>query len=132
MLDVCYDNMWQQMEARDPSGTLKHKFGSTYVSDGWDSCDHLPLINSAFISNNDGGMYWRSVDTSGKYKSAEYCALLMIQDIYNYGPTNVVLVITDTCATMAKAWALVQDESPWISVLCCQPHVTSLLLKGLL
>eukprot|EP00966_Prymnesium_polylepis_P330765 7386382-Prymnesium_polylepis.1 len=110
LLDECYSNMWRAIEARDPDGALKQKFGSTYVSDGWDSCDHLPLINSAFITNNDGGMYWRSVDTSGKYKSAEYCVMLMIQDIYDYGPTNVVLIITDTCATMAKAWGLVEDD----------------------
>ena len=73
LLDDCYDSMWRTMDARDPDGSLKAKFGATYVSDGWDSCDHLPLINSAFIANNDGGMYWRSVDTSGKVKSAEYC-----------------------------------------------------------
>ena len=131
LLDECYESMWSRLHGRDPGDLLKKKFGATYVSDGWDSCDHLPLINSAFISGNDGGTYWRSVDTSGKIKTAEYCALLMIQDIYAYGPHNVVLIITDTCATMAKAWALVEDEFPWISVLCCQPHVVSLLMKDI-
>lgn len=130
LLDECYDSMWRKMDERDPNGILKSKFGSTYVNDGWDSCDNLPLINSAFITANDGGMYWRSVDTSGKVKSAEYCALLMILDIYEFGPTDVVLLITDTCSTMAKAWAIVEDEFPWISILPCQPHVISLLLKG--
>lgn len=62
---------------------------------------------------------------------AEYCALLMIQDIYAYGAQNVVLLITDTCPTMAKAWAIVEDEFPWISILCCQPHVVSLLMKDI-
>ena len=131
LLDEAYGAMWQEMQRRDPNGTLKHKFGSCYVSDGWDSCDALPLINSAFITANDGGMFWRSVDTSGHTKSAEYCALLMIQDIYDFGPSDVILVITDTCSTMAKAWALVQDEFPWISVLPCQAHVISLLMKGM-
>ena len=130
LLDESYEETWAVMRARDPDGTLRTKYGSCYVSDGWDSCDNLPLINSAFITANDGGMYWRSVDTSGKTKSAEYCAMLMIYDIYEYGPTNVVLVITDTCATMAKAWAIVQDEFPWISILPCQPHVIALLMKG--
>ena len=131
LLDESYNAMWHQMRERDPDGTLKDKFGSCYVSDGWDSCDNLPLINSAFITANDGGMYWRSVDTSGQTKSAEYCARLMIQDIYAYGPADVVLVITDTCSTMRKAWTIVQAEFPWISVLCCQPHVVALLLKGI-
>lgn len=112
-LDANYEAMWRKVNARDPNGLLKEKFGSAYVSDGWDSCDHLPLINSAFISANDGGVYWRSVDTSGHTKSAEYCALLVIQDIYAYGPQYVVLIVTDTCATMAKAWALVEDEFPF-------------------
>ena len=30
---------------------------------------------------------------------------------------------------MRKCWELVQQEFPWISVLPCQPHVASLLLK---
>ena len=131
LLDESYNGMWRQLHNRDPNSVLKTKFGATYVSDGWDSCDHLPLINAAFITANDGGMYWRSVDTSGRTKSAEYCAMLMIQDIYSFGPEHVVLMITDTCATMAKAWALVEDEFPWVSVMCCQPHVISLLLKDI-
>ena len=32
---------------------------------------------------------------------------------------------------MAKAWAIVEDEFPWISILCCQPHVVSLLMKDI-
>lgn len=89
LLEMCHENMWRQIHRRDPDGALAEKFGSVYVSDGWDSCDSLPLINSAFISGNDGGIFWRSVDTSGKMKSAEYCAALMIADIYAYGPLKV-------------------------------------------
>ena len=131
LIDAGWDAMWHEMKARDPDGMIKNKFGSCYVSDGWDSCDNLPLINSAFITGNDGGMFWRSVDTSGQTKSAEYCALLMIQDIYDFGPENVVLIVTDTCNTMAKAWQIVQEEFPWISVVPCQAHVISLLMKGI-
>ena len=39
------------------------------------------------------GVYWRSVDTSGKIKDADYTASLMIEDIYDYGCTKVVLVV---------------------------------------
>ena len=131
LLDSCYDNMWRSIVDRDPNGSLALKYGATYVTDGWDSCDHLSLINSAFISNNDGGIFWRSVDTSGKVKCAEYTASLMIADIYNFGPTKVVLVITDTCAVMQKAWDIVMYEFPWIMCLPCQPHVISLLLKDI-
>ena len=101
------------------------------MTDGWDSCDNLSLINSAFITNNDGGLFWRSVDTSGHVKCAEYTASLMIEDIYSFGPTKVVLVITDTCAVMQKAWDIVMFEFPWIACLPCQPHVISLLLKDI-
>ena len=101
------------------------------MTDGWDSCDNHSLINSAFISNNDGGVFWRSVDTSGKVKNADYTAALMINDIYSYGPLKVVLVCTDTCAVMQRAWEIVMCEFPWISCLPCQPHVISLLLKDI-
>ena len=131
LLDTCYDGLWQTIKERDPEGKLVYKFGSTYVTDGWDSCDNLSLINSAFITNNDGGLFWRSVDTSGHEKCAEYTAGLMIEDIYNYGPTKVVMICTDTCAVMQKAWDIVMHEFPWISALPCQPHVISLLLKDI-
>lgn len=72
LLDESFDGMCCKIEARDPNGTLKEKFGACCASDGRDSCDSLPLINSAFISNNDGGMYWRSVDTSGPPSTAHF------------------------------------------------------------
>ena len=55
----------------------------------------------------------------------------MIEDIYNYGPTKVVMICTDTCAVMQKAWDMVMYEFPSISALPCQPHVISLLLKDI-
>ena len=131
LLDICHEGMWQSIRERDPDGSMALKYGTAYVCDGWDSCDNLSLINSAFISNNDGGIFWRSVDTSGKVKDADYCASLMIKDIYDFGPTKVVLVITDTCAVMQKCWDIVMQEFPWISCLPCQPHVVSLLLKDI-
>lgn len=131
LLDECYDDLWQTIKARDPDGKLVSKFGAAYVSDGWDSVDKRPLINSAFISNNDGGTYWRSVDTTGKTKDAAYLASLMIQDIYAYGCYNVILVISDTCNSMRASWALVQDEFPWILILPCQTHVISLLMRDI-
>ena len=131
LLDVCYEEMWREIRSRDKDGRIAAKFGATYVSDGWDSIDHLPLINSAFVTSSDGGVYWRSVDTSGYEKNAEYCASLMIADIYEFGCDRVVLIITDTCTTMRKAWGIVMDEFPWMSVLPCQPHCVSLLLKDI-
>ena len=131
LLDDVYSQMWRDLEARDPAGAFVKKFGATYVSDGWESAGNVPLINSAFISAADGGVYWRSVDTSGKIKDGEYTASLMIEDVYDFGPTKVVLIVTDTCATMKKAWDIVMQEFPWISVVPCQPHVASLLMKDL-
>ena len=89
LLDDCYDDMWKKIDARDPGGLRALQYGSCYISDGWDSCDNLPLINSAFITANDGGVYWRSVDTSGNLKNAEYCAALMIADIYAFVSRSV-------------------------------------------
>ena len=69
------------------------------------------------------------MDTSGKLKNAEYCAALMIADIYAFGPLKVTLIITDTCTTVRKCWSIVMDEFKWVSVLPCQAHVISLLMK---
>eukprot|EP00310_Coccolithus_braarudii_P007934 CAMPEP_0183371948 /NCGR_PEP_ID=MMETSP0164_2-20130417/106983_1 /TAXON_ID=221442 /ORGANISM="Coccolithus pelagicus ssp braarudi, Strain PLY182g" /LENGTH=205 /DNA_ID=CAMNT_0025548581 /DNA_START=350 /DNA_END=964 /DNA_ORIENTATION=+ len=131
LLDDADKVVWAKVKARDLDGVKVDKFGSACVSDGWDSVDHLPLINAAFISHNDGGLYWRSVDTSGKTKSAEYCTSLMIEDIYKFGPENVVVVIRDTCSTMQKTWRIVMDEFVWISVIPCQAHVISLLMSAI-
>ena len=128
LLPEAHNKMADDIEARDKDGELSRKFGVSYTSDGWDSCDNLPLINSAYILANDGGVYQRSVDTSGKSKNAEYCASLMIADIYAIGCTKVVMVVTDTCAVMRKCWKIVEDEFPWISCAPCQTHCPSLLL----
>ena len=131
LLEECHNWMSKQLKDRDPDGSRTMQYGSCYLSGGWDSCANLPLINSAFITANDGGVYWRSVDTSGKVKRAEYCAALMIADIYEYGPLKVIMVITDTCPTMQKCWDIVMDEFPWMMVLPCQAHVISLLMKDI-
>ena len=128
LIDVCCNAVNAAIAKRDEGGAVSNKFGSTYTSDGWESCDHLPLINSAVITANDGGVYIRSVDTSGITKNAEYVAALMIVDIYAIGCTKVVVVVTDTCSTMKKAWAIVEDEFPWVSCIPCQTHCPSLLL----
>lgn len=94
LIDEVYSDVQHKIRAQDPTGSLKEQFGVTYSQDGWDSVDHLPLINSAYITSNDGGVYLRSVDTSGFVKSAEYIANLMIEDIYNIGCMNVVLVVS--------------------------------------
>ena len=131
LLDTCHSQMQKDLADRDPEGLLAEKFGVAVTSDGWESVDHLPLINSAYITANNGGTYLRSVDTSGELKNAEYCAALMLIDIYSIGVTNVIMVVTDTCSTMRKAWALIEDEIPWICCLPCVPHVVSLLMKDI-
>lgn len=131
LLDTCHASMMDKINGRDRDGIKASKFGITYAQDGWDSVDHLPLINSVYMTASDGGVYLRSTDTSGKTKNAEYIAALMIKDIYEIGCQNVVLVVTDTCATMKKAWGYVLDEFPWISAIPCVPHCISLLLKDI-
>jgi hypothetical protein len=127
LMQSAHSKMEEDIEKRDTQSELSRKFGVTYSSDGWDSCDNLPLINSCYMLANDGGVYQRSVDTSGHTKNAEYCAALMIADIYSIGCTKVVHVCTDTCAVMRKCWKIVEDEFPWISCSPCQTHCPSLL-----
>ena len=127
LIDVIDNSIAAQIAARDADNVLSDKYGIAYTSDGWESCDKLPLINSAGITANDGGAYLRSVDTSGKIKNAEYVASLIIVDIYTLGCTKVVLEVTDTCAVMKKAWGFAEDEFPWLSSAPCTTHCGSLL-----
>ena len=127
LVDTCTTDMERDIAKRDEGGVMSDRFGMTYTQDGWESCDNLPLINSAYILANDGGVYISSVDTSGEIKNAEYIAALMIEDIYAIGCTKVILICTDTCTTMKKAWSICQDEFPWISIAPCQTHCPSLL-----
>ena len=131
LLDTCHKHMEAEVQKRDAGGKLSERFGLTYTSDGWEDTNHLSLINSACIMANDGGVYLRSVDTSGMTKSGEYTANLMIEDIYSIGPLKVLCVVTDTCSTMRKAWKLVEAEFPWISCMPCQTHCPSLLLNDI-
>ena len=131
LLDTCHKHMEAEVQKRDAGGKLSERFGLTYTSDGWEDTNHLSLINSAYIMANDGGVYLRSVDTSGMTKSGEYTANLMIEDIYSIGPLKVLCVVTDTCSTMRKAWKLVEAEFPWISCMPCQTHCPSLLLNDI-
>ena len=131
LLDNAYNKMQDAIKKRDSDNAMSERFGLTYTSDGWESIDNKPLINSAYIMANDGGVYMRSVDTSGMTKNGEYVANLMIQDIYEIGCTKVVCVVTDTCSTMRKAWKLVEQEFTWISCMPCQTHCPSLLLNDI-
>ena len=70
LLDDCYDDMWKTIKDLDPDGSLTYKYGSTYVTDGWDSCDNHSLINSAFITNNDGAPV---LEICGHLRGSQVC-----------------------------------------------------------
>ena len=131
LLESCHTHMEANIKERDAKGQLSERFGVSVTSDGWEDTNGLSLINSAYIMANDGGVYLRSVDTSGMTKTAEYCANLMIEDIYAIGPYKVVCIVTDTCSTMKKMWSLVEKEFPWISSNPCQTHCSSLLMNDI-
>jgi hypothetical protein len=114
LLGDAHSKMADDVQQRDKQGELSEKFGVTYTSDGWDSCDNLPLINGAYILANDGGVYQRSVDTSGKTKNAEYCAALMIEDIYAIGCTKVTPPLQPPSA--------LQSLLPLACLTCVWPH----------
>ena len=93
LLDACHQHMEADIEKRDASGQLSERFGLTYTSDGWEDCNSMPLINSAYILANDGGVYLRSVDTSGMTKSGEYTANFMSEDISSTSAPPVLSVL---------------------------------------
>ena len=124
-------NLIPQLEAHMKQEVAKRAedFGITYISDGWESVDSSPLINSSLVVPTCGAFFFASVDTPGHTKDAEYIAGLIISDLYKVGPTLVLHVCTDTCATMKAAWRIIEEEFPWVTCSGCAPHVGSLLLK---
>ena len=130
LLDSTYEHMWADINLRDADGDLAKRFGSTYVSDGWESTNHTPLINSAFITAANGGVYWRSVDTSGKIKDADYTASLMIEDIYDYGCTKVVLVVV-RCNSICVTPSFHSLATHCFCHLCFSRHLPQPLLHAL-
>ena len=64
LLESVHMRMEADIHKREADGQLSERFGLTYTSDGWEDCNSTPLINSAYILANDGGVYMRSIDTS--------------------------------------------------------------------
>lgn len=56
LLDDCHADLEKDVRNMDPEYEQSMKFGLTYTSDGWESCDHLPLINNAYILAGNGGV----------------------------------------------------------------------------
>ena len=76
LLSDAHGKMADDVQQRDQQGELSSKFGVTYTSDGWDSCDNLPLINSAYILANDGGVYQRRTTSPTMLIMHDRCALI--------------------------------------------------------
>ena len=78
LIDVCHGQMLTEVAKRDEGGVISDKFGSTYTSDGCDSCDHLPLINSYQQCSHHGERRWRLCALGGHQRPDQERRVLRI------------------------------------------------------
>ena len=100
------------------------------MSDGWDDRQHRPLINVLAVSPQ-GGMFIRSVNTTGQVKNATSLADIMDDAIKEIGPEVVVQLITDNAAVCAAAGRIVGSRYPNIIVSGCAAHAIDLMLDDI-
>jgi Protein of unknown function (DUF 659) len=107
-------------------------FGCTLSQDGWTDCTKRNFVNTMVITNK-GSFFKRAVDTSDHLgaKDADYISKLIINDINDIGPENVVSFVSDGAGVMRSAWVLVEAEFPHIVCQWCSAHVMDLLLEDM-
>ena len=106
------------------------RFGGTLALDGWSSVNSRPLVNAMLVTPA-GELFLGAVDTTGKEKTAEYMASIMVKFIKQVGPENVVQVCTDNASVMLNAMRLVQEEYPHIFIQGCATHAMDLLMEDM-
>ncbi len=105
--------------------------GVTFTSDGWEDVADAHKINFCYVSPK-GSVFHATEDVSAEPTlDAAFTAKIMIKNMRQIGPQKIVLVVTDTCATMKAAWKLIEQEFPHVTCAGCGPHVLNLLMKDL-
>ena len=100
------------------------------VSDGWDDRQHRPLVNVLSVSPQ-GGMFIRSVNTTGQVKNATFLADIMDDAIKDVSPELVVQAITDNAVVCHAAGKIVSERYPHIIISGCAAHAIDLMLEDI-
>ena len=83
--------------------------GVTFCSDGWEDVESSHMINFLYCSPHGTVSMGTGDYTDVKSHTAEFIAQEMASKIRELGPEKVVAVTTDTCSTMKKAWAILEE-----------------------
>ncbi|KAL0227493.1 hypothetical protein RCL1_003637 [Eukaryota sp. TZLM3-RCL] len=102
----------------------------TLVSDGWKNTNKVPLLN-VLIATEHGSCFVDNVDSSGKSKTADYVAEVIIDHINKVGEENVILVITDNASECKAAGTIVEEVVPQVFWSPCTSHTVDLFLKDI-
>ncbi|KAL0225408.1 hypothetical protein RCL1_003320 [Eukaryota sp. TZLM3-RCL] len=102
----------------------------TLVSDGWKNTNKVPLLN-VLIATEHGSCFVDNVDTSGKSKTSDYVAEVIIDHINKVGEENVIQVITDNASECKAAGTIVEEVVPQVFWSPCTSHTVDLFLKDM-
>ncbi|KAL0211794.1 hypothetical protein RCL1_005420 [Eukaryota sp. TZLM3-RCL] len=91
----------------------------------------VPLLN-VLIATEHGSCFVDNVDTSGKSKTADYVAEVIIDHINKVGEENVIQVITDNASECKAAGTIVEEVVPQVFWSPCTSHTVDLFLKDIL
>ncbi|KAL0209488.1 hypothetical protein RCL1_008326 [Eukaryota sp. TZLM3-RCL] len=97
----------------------------TLVSDGWKNTYKVPLLN-VLIATEHGSCFVDNVDTSGKSKTTDYVAEVIIDHINKVGEENVIEVITDNASECKAAGTIVEEVVPQVFWSPCTSHTVDL------
>ncbi|XP_028962423.1 uncharacterized protein [Malus domestica] len=104
-------------------------YGCTIMSDGWTGPMRLSIINFMVYSNGKT-IFLKSVDASNKTKDAKYIAKLLKDVIKEFGPSNVVHIVTNNGSAFVKAREIMMERYPiyWTP---CAAHCIDLIFEDI-
>lgn len=100
----------------------------TITSDGWTSVQNKPLLNVLMVTPK-GNVFIGAEDTSGKAKTGDYIASVLLRHIDAVGPANVIAVITDSASNCKVAGKIIEEKHKHITWVPCSAHCLDLLLE---
>jgi hypothetical protein len=102
--------------------------GVSIISDGWTDTKRRSLVN-VIASSPMGAMFLREEDCSSKVKDSKFIADILISNIEQVGPANVVQVIIDNAFVCEAAGLIIESRYHHIFWSPCIVHNLNLILE---
>lgn len=126
---LCNTDTKLDKEMVEKLAPITQKVGGTILSDGWTSTANLSIVN-ILLGTLAGTRLLKATDMSGQTKTMRDIADLIIEEIQNIGPENVVGVCMD--GACRGAFIFIEQEYPRIFCFICPTHSLDGFIKNVL